>query len=275
MTTPQPTTRPRGAILVIGVLVLAVAIAGAAGLWYLFFRPAGPAPVSLASLPAVTATQPADSTASPATEPTAGAAATADPAASEDPAATAATSDGIAGAWAVDTSVGSGESGTFVGYRVNEQLATVGAATAVGRTTGVTGTMTIDGTTITAVDITADLTGLQSDESNRDRQLQRQGLETATFPTATFSLTQPIELESVPAEGEIIDVTATGDLTLHGVTKSVEIPLQARLENGVITVAGSLPIQFADYSIQQPQGMIVLSVEDHGILELQVHFTQS
>jgi polyisoprenoid-binding protein YceI len=270
MTTPQPTTRPRGAILVIGVLVLAVAIAGAAGLWYLFFRPAGPAPVSLASLPAVTATQPADDpTASAATQPTA------DPAASEDPAATTATSDGIAGSWAVDTSVGSGESGTFVGYRVNEQLATVGAATAVGRTTGVTGTMTIDGTTINAVDITADLTGLQSDESNRDRQLQRQGLETATFPTATFSLTQPIELESVPAEGEIIEVTATGDLTLHGVTKSVEIPLQARLESGVITVAGSLPIQFADYSIQQPQGMIVLSVEDHGILELQVHFTQA
>ena len=275
MTTPQPTTRPRGAILVIGVLVLAVAIAGAAGLWYLFFRPAGPAPVSLASLPAVTATQPADSTASPATAPTPDAAATADPAASEDPAATAATSDGIAGSWSVDTSVGSGESGTFVGYRVNEQLATVGAATAVGRTTGVTGTMSIDGTTITAVDITADLTGLQSDESNRDRQLQRQGLETATFPTATFSLTQPIELESVPAEGEIIEVTATGELTLHGVTKSVEIPLQARLENGVITVAGSLPIQFADYSIQQPQGMIVLSVEDHGILELQVHFTRA
>ena len=47
-------------------------------------------------------------------------------------------------------------------------------------------------------------------------------------------------------------------------TKSVEIPLEARLEGGVITVAGSLPIQFADYDIGPPQGMIVLSVEDHG-----------
>ena len=46
MTSAQP-SRPRGAIVVIGVVVLAVAIAGAAGLWYLFFRPAGPAPVSL------------------------------------------------------------------------------------------------------------------------------------------------------------------------------------------------------------------------------------
>ena len=273
MTTSRP-TRTRGAIVVIGVLALAVAIAGAAGLWYLFFRPAGPAPVSLASLPAVTATQTTDgSTPSAAADPTSDPAASEDPAASNDPAATTSTADGISGTWAVDTSIGSGDTGTFVGYRVNEQLATVGAATAVGRTSGVTGSLTIDGTTITAVDITADLTQLQSDESNRDRQLQRQGLETATFPTATFSLTQPIELGSVPAEGEIIEVTATGDLTLHGVTKSVEIPLQARLESGVVTVAGSLPIQFADYSIQQPRGMIVLSVEDHGILELQVHFT--
>ncbi len=254
----------------IGALALAIAIAGAAGLWYLFFRPAGPAPVSLASLPAVTATQPA---ADPAASAVTGA--TANPAATNDAAATTSTADGIAGTWAVDTSIGSGDTGTFVGYRVKEQLATVGAQEAVGRTSGVTGSLTIDGTTITAVDITADLTGLQSDESNRDRQLQRQGLETGTFPTATFKLTQPIELASVPAEGEIVEVTATGDLTLHGVTKSVQIPLQARLESGVITVAGSLPIQFADYSIQQPQGMIVLSVEDHGILELQVHFTRA
>ena len=268
MTTSRP-TRTRGAIVVIGVLALAVAIAGAAGLWYLFFRPAGPAPVSLASLPAVTATPSTDGSSPSA------AAATTDPGASEKPAATTSTADGISGTWAVDTSVGSGDTGTFVGYRVKEELATVGAQEAVGRTSGVTGSLTIDGTTITAVDITADLTQLQSDESNRDRQLQRQGIETGTFPTATFKLTQPIELGSVPAEGAIIEVTATGDLTLHGVTKSVQIPLQARLETGVITVAGSLPIQFADYSIQQPQGMIVLSVEDHGILELQVHFTRA
>lgn len=262
MTTARP-NRTRGAIVVVAVLVLAVAIAGAAGLWYLFFRPAGPAPVSLASLPPVTATQSTDgSGSSPAADPSA------------DPAASAAAGDGIAGTWTVDPLIGSGESGTFVGYRVQEQLATVGAATAVGRTASVTGTMSIDGTTITAVDITADMTTLQSDEANRDRQLQRQGIETATYPTATFSLTQPIELDTVPAEGEIVDVTATGELTLHGVTKSVEIPLEARLEGGVITVAGSLPIQFADYDIGQPQGMIVLSVEDHGVLELQLHFTQ-
>ncbi len=269
MTTARP-TRTRGAIVVIGVIVLAVAIAAAAGLWYLFFRPAGPAPVSLGSVPAVTA-----SPSAPGSSSVAIANPSADPAASDDPAATAATAGGIAGTWTVDPSVGSGDTGTFVGYRVQETLATVGAQEAVGRTSDVTGTLTIDGTTITAVDITADLTTLHSDEANRDRQLQRQGIETGTYPTAMFSLTQPIDVGSVPADGQVVDVTATGNLTLHGVTKEVQIPLQARLDGDVITVVGSLPIQFADYNISSPQGMIVLSIEDHGTLELQLHFARS
>ena len=268
MTSARP-TRTRGAIVVIGVVGLAVAIAAAAGLWYLFFRPAGPAPVSLASLPAVTAS-PTTGTAT-----AVGADPSADPAASEDPAATAASAGGITGSWTVDSSIGSGDTGTFVGYRVQETLATVGAQEAVGRTSNVTGTMTIDGTTITAVDITADLTTLQSDEANRDRQLQRQGIETGTYPTATFSLTQPIDIGSVPADGQVINATATGNLTLHGVTKEVQIPLQARLDGDVITVVGSLPIQFADYNITSPHGMVVLSIEDHGTLELQLHFARA
>jgi polyisoprenoid-binding protein YceI len=272
MTSARP-TRTRGAIVAIGVIGVAVAIAAAAGLWYLFFRPAGPAPVSLASLPAVTASPTAtDSTTAASADPSVDP--STDPAASEDPAATAATAGGIAGTWTVDPSIGSGDTGTFVGYRVQETLATVGAQEAVGRTSDVTGTLTIDGTTITAVDITADLTTLQSDEANRDRQLQRQGIETATYPTATFSLTQPIDIGSVPADGQVIDATATGNLTLHGVTKEVQIPLQARLDGDVITVVGSLPIQFADYAIASPHGMIVLSIEDHGTLELQLHFAR-
>jgi polyisoprenoid-binding protein YceI len=177
----------------------------------------------------------------------------------------------------VDTSIGSFSdfSSTFVGYRVREQLASVGATEAVGRTPNVGGSLTIVGTTVTAGQITADLTTLQSDERNRDRQLSRQALETARFPTATFTLTSPVELGSVPAEGATVDLTLTGDLTLHGVTKAVQVPVQARLQGGIVTVAGSLPIVFADFGIQQPQAMVVLSVEDHGTLEFQVHLSRS
>ena len=269
MTTPQATASRRGPLLAIAAIVI-LAVAGI-GLWYLFFRPAGPAPVSLG-----TATPTEVSTATAIAEASADPAASGDPA-SGDPSAGGAATGGIAGTWAVDPTVGSFDdfSGSFVGYRVREELASVGATEAVGRTPDVTGSLTVDGTTITAAEFTADLTTLQSDEGNRDRQLGRQGLETGTYPTATFTLTQPIELGGEPAEGATVDATAVGDMTIHGTTKSVEIPVQAKLENGVVSVVGSLPVLFSDYGMQKPQAMIVLSVDDNGTMEFQLQFTKA
>jgi polyisoprenoid-binding protein YceI len=72
----------------------------------------------------------------------------------------------------------------------------------------------------------------------------------------------------------VVEVTATGDLTLHGMTKSVQIALQARREGNTIAIAGSLPIAFADFGIAKPRAMMVLSVEDMGTLELLIHLTR-
>jgi polyisoprenoid-binding protein YceI len=165
-------------------------------------------------------------------------------------------------------------SDSFVGYRVREELATVGTFTAVGRTQNVAATLEFDGSAITAVDVTADLTALQSDNSMRDGQLKRQALETSTYPTATFVLTRAIDLDSVPAEGEPVAATAAGDLTLHGVTRSISIPLEGQLTKGFLIVVGALDITFADFGIKQPTSPAVLGVEDHGLLELQLIFQQ-
>jgi polyisoprenoid-binding protein YceI len=265
MTTPErvrrtPTStqanRPSWVRLGLTALLLAVVAGGAFGIWYLFLRPAPPAAVALPSIPV--------------SSPGSSAAASAEPGAS-----TAA--GGLDGTWQVDPSVGSFSdfSGSFVGYRVQEELASIGAQEAVGRTADVTGAMEIFGTTIQSVDVTADLTTLKSDDDRRDGQLQRQGIETGTFPTSTFHLTSPVELGALPAEGQAITVTATGDLTLHGQTKSVEVPLQARLSAGVISVTGSIPMSFADYGIERPNSMIVLSIADNGTMEFQLHFTRA
>jgi len=159
-----------------------------------------------------------------------------------------------------------------VGYRVKEQLAGVGANTAVGRTPSVTGSLTLAGTSLTDVQISADLTSLKSDDSRRDGQLGRQGIQTSQFPTATFKVTAPIQLAAVPADCVVMTVTATGDLTLHGVTRSVQVALQAERAGGVVTVTGSTNIVFADYGFQGPSSFAVLSVEDHGVMEFQLHF---
>ena len=263
--------------LLVAVAVLVVAGVGAAGFVY-FFDQSVPAAVSLGS-----ATSPAivgGSAGAPAATVAIASAAPGSSAAGSTPAAGASAVTGagsLDGTWTVDTSIGSFSDFTssFVGYRVAEQLANVGATTAVGRTPKVSGTLTMAGTSITAVSITADLTALQSDRSMRDGQLHTQALQTDSYPTATFVLADPVKLDHLPAQGETISVTAVGDLTLHGVTKRVSIPLQAKLASGVVTVVGSLPIAFADYSIAPPQSMMVLSVADNGTMELQLHFTKS
>ena len=253
-------------VAVVAILLAGLILVGGYGVWYLFLRPAGPAAVGSTALPvpsAAVASAPA--TAASATAASATAAST-----------SAGQGAGIDGTWKVDPAIqGSDGSTSFVGYRVQEELAGFGANTAVGRTSAVTGSMTIAGTHVTDATFEADLTGLTSDDQNRDRQLGNQGIQTNQFPTATFKLTSPIDLGSVPADGREISVTAKGQLTLHGVTKDVEIPLKAKLSGDVIVVGGSLPITFADYNIEKPNSFKVLSIDDAGTMELQLFFTKS
>ncbi len=182
------------------------------------------------------------------------------------------------GTWVVDPAIGSFDyaagdfSGSWVGYRVQEELAGVGGTEAVGRTPDITGSITLAGTTLTAAELTADLTTLRSDESMRDGQLGRQGIETDRFPTATFVLTAPIALGSIPEDDVAFDITATGDLTIHGVTRNVSIPLAAIRSGDIVGVRGSSTFTWADHGMEQPTSMRVVSLADDVTLELQVFF---
>jgi len=262
---PGPSTSGRNARLGAGIAVVVVLLLAAFGFYYLFLRPEGPAAVADATLPPV----PTDAPTQPAVSQPGATAGTA----TDEPG----TATGIDGTWAVDPAIGSFDdfTGSFVGYRVQEELAGIGAQTAVGRTPDVSGSMTIAGTTVSAATIEADLTTLESDDGNRDRQLGHQGIETDQFPTATFTITSPIELGSIPADNEEVAITAQGELTLHGQTQAVEVPMKARLSGDVIAVSGSIPIVFADYGIQKPESFKVLSVEDNGIMEFQVFFSRA
>ena len=183
----------------------------------------------------------------------------------------ATTAAGPDGTWTVKP----GSTDNFVGYRVTEKLvANVARTTATGRTDNVTGTMTIDGTTISAVTLTADLRDLTSDQSFRDGRIKTQGLESDKFPEAKFVLTSPITLGAVPTAGETIKTEATGDFTLHGFTRSVTISLEGRWDGKQVQVVGNLPIVFSDYGITAPTSTFVASVDDHGDMELQLFFSK-
>ena len=130
-------------------------------------------------------------------------------------------------------------------------------------------------TTLTAGSLTVDTTSIASDENRRDSRLRTEGLQTDSFPTASFTLTKPVEIPAAALTGTASNVTLSGDLTLHGVTKSVEIPAQAQLVNGTIQVAGSITFPLSDYSITTPNiGGFIVSIADTGTLEFLVNFTK-
>jgi polyisoprenoid-binding protein YceI len=188
------------------------------------------------------------------------------PAGSNGTAAPSTSSDDVSGAWqAVSTSL--------LRYRVNETINGFDK-TAVGETHDISGTLTIDGTTVSKGDFTVDMTTVKSDESRRDNQFSGRVMDVAQFPTATFKITSPIQFGSVPAEGKILQTTATGDLTLHGTTKSVTFDLQALRKNGKIGIIGTIPVVFADYSIPNPT-FATVTTDDHGVLEFIVVFVRS
>jgi polyisoprenoid-binding protein YceI len=186
------------------------------------------------------------------------------------PTARASSGGTLDGTWTIDDTSGSLAEGTssFAGYRVKEELAGTGANTAVGRTQNVSGSLTIDGTTITAMQVSVDMTTLQSDDSRRDERLRTDGLQTDRFPTATFTLTKPIEVGSVPKDGQTIRAVAVGDLTLHGVTGSVEVSIQAQRSGNEIEAIGSVDVALTDYGIEAPTGFLVLSIANTGTIEL-------
>lgn len=250
-------------------------IAGASGLvvavtaiWFVFFRETAPGVVNLDdAVGAVTSTTTAPATDGTTTVPSDDAQDQHQPADTVD----------LDGTWVIDTTIGGGivEDGSFVGYRVKEELASIGAKTAVGRTTSLSGTLTFEGSTLSTATVVADLTGLTSDSRGRDGQMRTQSLETNTFPEASFTLTTPIDLGTTPTEGESFSLRAQGDLTIHGVTRAVTVPIDGRLTGGIVVVVGLIEIVFEDYDIDKPEALRVLSVEDTGEMEFQLFLTRS
>jgi polyisoprenoid-binding protein YceI len=163
-------------------------------------------------------------------------------------------------------------SGSQAGYRVKETLLG-NSGTAVGRTDAITGDFTLAGTEVSAASFSVDMTQVKSNRTQRDGQFNGRIMETATYPTATFELTTPIELGSIPADGVEITPKATGKLTLHGTTKTVTFALTAKRDGNDIKVSGSTSVTFADYNIDDPSGGPA-SVGDTGTLEFALVLTR-
>jgi polyisoprenoid-binding protein YceI len=227
---------------IVGAIAVVVALAVVAPFVYIHLIE-GPAPARLA-LPKVSR-----SSATSTSTATAAAAATA----------------GVAGAYHVS-------SGSEAGYRVTEVL--VGQhTTAVGRTTKIWGTTTITGSSVTAATFTVNMASVKSDQSGRNAQFDGRIMDVTRYPVATLELTQPIDLGTVPTVGTKASYTATGRLTMHGVTRQVTFPVSAERTTDGIYVLADVHIVFADWDIANPSAGFV-TTSSTGTLEVLAHLTK-
>jgi polyisoprenoid-binding protein YceI len=230
-----------------GVALVVVLVVGGPFVYIHFIEGKAPKPLSLSDVTTTTVAGSAATTATTATT-------------------SGSSSTSIDGTWNVAT-------GSTAGYRIKETL--FGQSnTAVGRTSTIKGSITIAGSQISAGQFSVDLTTVKSDSSQRDDQFQGRIMDTSQFPTATFELTQPIDLGSIPADGTTVTKNATGKLTLHGTTKTVTFAVQARKTGSTISVSGNVPVTFADYGIDNPSGGPA-TTSDSGSLEFLLNFTHA
>ena len=189
------------------------------------------------------------------------------------PTTAAATTGGLAGQWTVGT-------GSVAGYRVREKLVRLPSQSdGVGRTGAVTGSVAVadDGgrLTVQSVRMEVDVSQLKSDEPMRDNRMRTMGLETAKFPRATFASTGPMVVPGTVAQGQRTTVDATGDLTIHGVTRKVTIPLQVQMSGARAEVVGSLTFPMSDFGITPPSIANVVTVEPDATLEFQLFLSRA
>jgi polyisoprenoid-binding protein YceI len=154
--------------------------------------------------------------------------------------------------------------GSFVGYRVDERYLGVGVRTAVGRTSAVTGSVTVDGDRVEGADLRADMTTVHSDQARRDDSLRSRAIETDRYPSARFTLAGPVAVGARARQ-------AKGTLTLHGRRAAIAVTVRGqRLSGDRLELVGTAPIRFATFAIEPPSVAGLVTVSDHGLLEFRL-----
>lgn len=164
----------------------------------------------------------------------------------------------VSGTWQV-------AAGSVAGFRVAESAFGV-SNDVVGRTTGVTGTITVSDGQVTHATFRIALAGLRV--SGKTEVQIASSLDTRRFPVATFGLARPVPLASAFASGATISIRAVGDLTMNGTAHEVQITISARRDGSALQAAGSIPVPFPQWGIKRPAGFGFFgSLSGHGTAE--------
>ncbi len=170
----------------------------------------------------------------------------------------------LAGTWQVSE-------GSQAGYRIGEVL-TGTSLDVVGRTTDVSGSVTLTDDALSAVDVVVQTAAIATDESARDAYFRR-ALDTSTYPEATFSATGAVDVAALSTATEPISVEVPGALTIRDRTVDVTAVLQVqRMQDGLQAV-GSIPVRLTDLGLDAPD-LGFVTVNGEGSVEFLLELTR-
>jgi len=157
-------------------------------------------------------------------------------------------------------------------YVAQEELASVGANEVVGTTNAIIGSILFDdaGLPLECSNFAVDMRTLVTDESRRDNYLRSNTLESDTFPFATFVLGSVDGLDEGLAEGETAAAQLIGDLTLHGVTRSVIWEAEFTRDGEALTGTATTTFVLEDYDMEKPIVGPVVSIGDEILLNVEI-----
>ncbi|MHA3022940.1 YceI family protein [Mycobacterium sp. BMJ-28] len=175
---------------------------------------------------------------------------------------------GINGSWAV-------RPGSQAGYRAEQQLLwqTVDVN---GRTSQVTGTAEVAESRLVSAEFTVNVASIQSSHHGRDERFRGADvMDAAKYPTAKVTVSAPLDLTSVPDNGQPLDVEVPINLTLHGVSRPASAHATIARNGDRVDVAGAIPVRFYDYNVSPPKPFAsLLEVQPIATIEFLVHLTK-
>jgi len=179
----------------------------------------------------------------------------------------------LAGRWEIAT-------GSEAGYRVREKLGFLPAESdAVGRTSEITGSATLTESkgkvTVTGASFVVAVSTLKSNEAMRDQHIQTIGLQSATYPKATFTLSSPMRLPAGARSGKVFDDSVTGVFDIHGTSRRLTVPLQMQLTSSGLQAVGSLTFPWSEFGMTAPSVGGFVNVSSTATMEFDLHLART
>lgn len=120
-----------------------------------------------------------------------------------------------------------------------------------------------------SVELTVDMSSLDTGVALRNREMRELYLETSKFPTATFKSVSVAAPESI-GNNQPTEIKVTGDFTLHGVTRRITIPVRVVLiPDGRIHATSMFSVKLPEFGIHVPKNILV-TVNDEVPVRLDV-----